>query len=186
LTPPPATLEPTLAANLTATAAAFNRLTAPRSNGIFRIGVEILPGRWESSPGQLFCRWQRRDEQGGILNDFTGASGGTITIRPTDYDVAFNGCGAFHYLDPNAPVVLQSDATAPKGEGVYRVGVEIAPGVWRTQSDADGNCYFARLDVDQNIIDNDFLAGEATVTIAPTDYEVMFDFCTAVEYVGPQ
>lgn len=60
---------------------------------------------------------------------------------------------------------------APFGEGTYIVGVDIAPGLWR--SDGVTSCYWARLSGLSgslgNIIANDNETGSAIVQIGPND-----------------
>jgi len=55
--------------------------------------------------------------------------------------------------------------------GVYLVGVDIAPGVWRNSSTLD-DCYWKRADKYGEIIDNYFGFGGGTIYISPTDFQV--------------
>jgi hypothetical protein len=76
--------------------------------------------------------------------------------------------------------------TKPKGDGFYTVGVEIVPGKWNSTGTGTGDsCYWARLDGDQEILDNHFGNAGGTVTIRPTDYEVTIEGCGTWEYLGP-
>ncbi|MFF9819843.1 hypothetical protein [Streptomyces sp. NPDC014006] len=67
-------------------------------------------------------------------------------------------------------------ATTVSGDGEYRVGIDIAPGTYRTDGPADSalpTCYWER-DKDAkgeftSIIANDDPTGSAVVTILPTD-----------------
>jgi hypothetical protein len=66
-------------------------------------------------------------------------------------------------------------ATSFRGEGTYRVGVDIAPGTYRTAGPAAGRglCYWARLsDLSGSfdaILANDNLEGPGSVTISSSD-----------------
>jgi hypothetical protein len=65
-------------------------------------------------------------------------------------------------------------ATSFRGEGVYRVGVDIAPGTYRTAGPASGrSCYWERQSAFGGgfdaIIANESLRGPGVVTILPTD-----------------
>ncbi len=80
-------------------------------------------------------------------------------------------------------------ATSFKGEGVYRVGVDIAPGTYRTPGPAAGEplCYWERqsgfgggFDA---IIANENLQGPGVVTIAPTDKGFKTSGCQRWEMV---
>jgi hypothetical protein len=55
--------------------------------------------------------------------------------------------------------------------GVYLVGVDIAPGVWRNSSTRD-DCYWKRADKYGEIIDNYFGFGGGTIYISPMDFQV--------------
>jgi hypothetical protein len=57
----------------------------------------------------------------------------------------------------------------PIGPGVYAVGAEVPPGVYRV------GCYWARLDATQEIIDNDLVDdGLLLVNVQPTDAFIEF------------
>jgi len=176
---------PTATPNLaqTATIKAYGLLASPKGDGFYLVGVEILPGKWHCTGTGDGCYWARRDSNQDLINNHFGYAGGTVSIRPTDYEVEFNDCGTWEYVE-NAEKVLRPDATAPKEDGFYTVGVEIAPGRWHSTGTGDG-CYWARLDGNQNLLDNHFGNAGGTVTIRPTDYEVSFEDCGMWEYLGP-
>ena len=79
---------------------------------------------------------------------------------------------------------LQPDATEPKRDGFYTVGVEIAPGRWRSTG-VGASCYWARLGHYQETLDNDYGRAGGEITILVSDYEVEFDECGTWEYVHP-
>ena len=78
----------------------------------------------------------------------------------------------------------QAELTASRGSGFYLVGVDIAPGIWRSTAGSD-SCYWARYDENQNILDNDFGQSGGAVTIRTTDFQVEFDDCGTWEYISP-
>jgi hypothetical protein len=180
LTPAPS---PTPNLAQTATVQALGVLGAPKGNGFYQVGVTILPGKWRSTGRGDACYWARLDVNQGLLGNHFGDAGGTINIRPSDYEVEFSDCGTWEYVENETPV-LAADATQPRGDGFYTVGVEIAPGSWRSTGSND-DCYWARLDGGQDIIDNHFGSAGGTVTVAASDYEVQFSDCGQWEYVGP-
>jgi len=154
----------------------------PKGDGLYTVGVEIAPGKWESAGSGTSCYWARLDAYQETLGNHFGIAGGTITILDTDYEVHVKDCGSWQYIE-GVERELQSDATEPKGDGFYTVGVEIAPGMWRSTGTST-SCYWARLDDHQNTLDNHFGDAGGTVTILASDYEVSFNDCGAWEYAG--
>ncbi|MBN1248712.1 MAG: hypothetical protein JXC32_13720 [Anaerolineae bacterium] len=169
--------------SLTATAEALGAMAAPKTDGFYLVGVDIAPGKWESTGSGDDCYWVRYDDEQNIQNNHYGLAGGTITIRPTDYEVSFEGCGRWVWVE-GAERSLEGDAMEPKGDGFYTVGVEIAPGQWRSTGSGD-DCYWARLDQNQGILDNHYGLAGGSVTIRVSDYEVRFEDCGTWEYLGP-
>jgi hypothetical protein len=180
-TPAPTPIpSPTPNLSQTATVQALGILGAPKGNGFYQVGLTILPGRWRSTGQSEGCYWARLDASQELLGNHFGDAGGTVNIRPSDYEVEFSDCGTWVFVENETPV-LAADATSTKG--FFTVGVEIAPGQWRSTGSGDG-CYWARLDGSQEIIDNHFGNAGGTVTIAASDYEVQFSDCGQWEYVG--
>ncbi len=167
----------------TAMVQAYGVLGTAKGNGFFQVGQTILPGKWRSTGRGTSCYWARLDASQELLGNHFGDAGGTVTIRPSDYEVELSDCGTWEYVENETPV-LTADAASPKGNGFYTVGVEIATGQWRSTGSNDG-CYWARLDGNQEIIDNHFGSAGGTVTVAAADYEVQFSDCGTWEYVGP-
>jgi hypothetical protein len=86
---------------------------------------------------------------------------------------------------PEQDAAVQDDElTAPKGNGFYTVGVEIAPGIWESTG-TDSFCYWEVLDKNQNFIKNHFGEAGGSVTITTDAYEVHFQDCGTWEYRGP-
>jgi hypothetical protein len=166
----------------TATVQAYGSLTVAKGNGIYTVGTEILPGKWRSTGTREDCYWSRLDVNQNIIDNHFGLSGGTVNIRPSDYEVEFLDCGTWEYAEGEV-LVLQDDASAPKGNGIYTVGLEIAPGRWESTGTQD-DCYWARQTDTQDLIDNHFGNAGGTITIQPTDYEVVLWDCGTWEYRG--
>lgn len=185
ITPTPTeTGTPTATPNLaqTATIEAYGVLASPKSSGFFLVGTDILPGKWHSTGTGSVCYWARLDANQNTLDNHFGLSGGTVNVRATDYEINFEDCGIWEYVE-NQEKVLKPDANAIKVDGFYTVGVEILAGIWRSTGTGD-DCYWARLDGNQNIIDNHFGSAGGSVTIRSTDYEVHFEGCGSWEYQG--
>jgi hypothetical protein len=78
------------------------------------------------------------------------------------------------------PNPLQRD----KSDGFYLVGVEIAPGVWRSQGNSD-NCYWSINTRTGDIIKNYFGMAGGTMYIPSTAFQVTLQDCGNWVYLGP-
>ncbi len=165
------------------TVEASDMLSAPKTDGIFSVGVDILPGKWRSTGISTDCYWARLDVNQDLLDNHLGFAGGTVNILETDYAVEFENCGTWEYVE-NADQVLRADATEPKSDGFYTVNVEIAPGRWRSTGTSDA-CYWARLNENQDIVENHFGLSGGTLIIPEGDYEIAFEGCGTWRYLGP-
>ncbi len=155
---------------------------SPKGNGFYTVGEEITPGKWESTGDGNSCYWQRLDDKQETIANHFGLAGGTVTILESDYEVHLEDCGTWNYVEGLARNI-QANATEPKEDGFYTVGVEIAPGKWESTGDGD-SCYWQRLDDKQETIANHFGLAGGTVTILESDYEVHLEDCGTWNYVG--
>lgn len=164
----------------------------PKGDGWYLVNSEIAPGFWRSNAGSISCYWERDKDLNrtldSILGNYFGNSGGLIHILSSDLIVEFNGCGTWTYLPPDYQKILQPNATSLHSDGVYMIGVDIAPGTWRTIG-GYSNCYWER-DRDAlgslgDIISNYFGLAGGFITIAPTDLQVKIDGCGGTTYIGP-
>ena len=83
------------------------------------------------------------------------------------------------------PTATGDPLFAPHGDGNYLVGVDIAPGLWRTEPGFSDRCYWGRLDRSQNTLGNDFGQSGGALQIRPTDFEVTLKNCGAVIFLEP-
>lgn len=74
--------------------------------------------------------------------------------------------------------------TRIRSSGFYLVGVDIAPGSWRSTAGHD-SCYWARYNKSGDILDNHFGLSGGTIFIRATDFEIEFDGCGNWTYLGP-
>lgn len=74
--------------------------------------------------------------------------------------------------------------TGPHGDGVYRVGQEIALGIWRSIPQRDGYCYWARRKYDGILLGEYYGPPGGEILIREGDYEVEFDGCGVWVYMG--
>ena len=88
---------------------------------------------------------------------------------------------------PNATQTTQAQLTAhltaPKGNGFYLVGIDIAPGLWRSTGTQD-NCFWERTNDTLDILDNHFGDAGGLIRIFPTDFQIEFADCGTLEYLG--
>lgn len=141
------------------------------SDGTFVIGEDIAAGTYRNSNSSGGCFWERLSGFTGDLDDTIVNSFTTIlqivTIMDTDVGFSSQDCGTWSQdLSP-----ITADPDAPFGDGIYQVGVEIAPGTWRNE--ASSGCFWARLsgfsgDLDDTIT-NDFSDVQQIVTIEASD-----------------
>jgi hypothetical protein len=133
-------------------------------DGIFRIGLGGIQAGTYRTAGTANCYWARLWVFGGsdILANGAGSGPAVVTIFPDDGGFESSGCGTWLL---NAPAV----PTATPGDGVWRVGVDIQPGTYR--SSGGDPCYWARLFgfAGNSQIDIHLGSGPTIVTIKPTD-----------------
>jgi len=137
-------------------------------DGTWVVGKQIAAGTYHAAGGGD-CYWAReRDLSGGtsaILANDTPSGPVTVTILPTDVGFQTQGCGTW------SPEPATGPQATSFGDGVYAVGIDIAPGTYSAPGGT--NCYWER-DSDltgnsNSIIANDTPTGPVTVPIAPTD-----------------
>jgi hypothetical protein len=74
----------------------------------------------------------------------------------------------------------------PKIDGIFRVNIDIAPGRWKSMSDATEtqSCYWARIANDGSIIQNYFGYGGTSLYIYKSDFAVEFTDCSIMVYLS--
>lgn len=75
--------------------------------------------------------------------------------------------------------------TAPKGDGVYLVGVDIQLGTWQSSGGDGEDCYWVRRKYDAIALQEYSGPPGVSVTLQAVDYEVEFRGCGTWEYVEP-
>ncbi len=149
------------------------------TNGTRLVGSQVLPGRYRSvNPGTASCYWARLRNltgQGDIIaNDF-GSGPRLLEVLPTDLAIESSGCA------PWAEIIgpVTSSPTAAFTDGMYLVGVDVAPGTWRSDGTGTG-CYWARLrniNGTSDIIANNLQTAPAVVTVLPSDLAISVSGC---------
>jgi hypothetical protein len=91
-------------------------------------------------------------------------------------------------LVPESPTEQPLSPTGPHGDGIYLVGAEISPGVWRairTQAmETEHFCYFSRRKYDGIVLGSYYGLPGPDLIIRPGDYEVELDGCGVWVYMG--
>ena len=112
-------------------------------DGTWTVGSNIQPGTYRSSETGNSCYWQRLSGLSGEFDDII-ANGVTdaiwvVEIAPTDAGFSTERCGTW----TEATSAVTSSLTGPFGNGVFLVGIDISPGIWK--SSGGDYCYWARL-----------------------------------------
>ena len=76
----------------------------------------------------------------------------------------------------NTPSPTSDPLKRAKGDGFYLVGVDIAPGVWRSSGTGD-RCYWAVTRANGDIIDNHFGMSGGTAYVSTAGFQVQFESC---------
>lgn len=73
-------------------------LFEPKTNGFYLINTNIAPGVWKSDGSSGSCYWAVTSATGDILSNHFGMAGGTAYVDPTGFQVEFNGCGTWTFI----------------------------------------------------------------------------------------
>jgi hypothetical protein len=156
-------------------------------DGTFTVGVDIAPGTYKNSDSSQACYWERLnsfdDSADAVIANNISTAPMIVTISSTDVGFTSDRCGTWT-LD-NAP--LTSSTTANFGDGTYRVGRDISPGLWKN-TDSSNYCYWQRVSgfggtLDE-IIDNGLSDQIQTVRIQPTDVGFSAQSCGSWQRIG--
>jgi len=145
-------------------------------DGDFQVGTDIKPGTYRSSGNtDGMCYWERAKNASGdtdsLLANDNVSGAGYVTIKSTDKIFKSSGCKDWEAVDAKAQ---GSPATKLVGDGgMFKVGVDIAPGTYKSTGNTDDMCYWERTkDAEQgldSILANDNVTGTAVVTISAKD-----------------
>ena len=139
-------------------------------DGTYQVGKDIQSGTYRTRVGSPGCYYARLRGFGGTIDD-TIANNNTdapaiVTIAATDKGFTSQNCGTW-----TKDLSQISTNKTTFGDGMYIVGTDIMPGIYRNTG-AQG-CYFARLrgfgNTTDDIIANDNVDTQTIVTIAPSD-----------------
>jgi hypothetical protein len=161
-----------------ATAACGSWVVAPTTgpqattfgSGAWIVGIDIAPGIYRSTGMAQSCYWRRVSGFGGGYDESieVGFAGGIQTVSILVTDAGFSAdedCGTWSLIPTEG-----SQATS-FGPGVWLVGVDIAPGTYRSDG-TGGSCFWARLSGFGGTFDEsislEFGSGPQIANIEPT------------------
>ena len=141
-------------------------------SGQRQVGTEVVAGAtYRTRTGSDNCYWERLSGFGGTLDDIEANENtdGPAVVTIGAGDVGFNSRRCGTWTQDLSPITAGPDE--PFGDGTYIVGVDINPGLWK--SDGGDSCYWARLrgfsGTLRDIIANDNVDGPALVQINAGD-----------------
>jgi hypothetical protein len=155
-----------------------------KGDGTFQVGSDIQPGTYRTSENSDgLCYWERSKDAKGevdsiLANDnVTGSS--YVTIKKTDKIFKSTDCKDWY---PVTAAKTGAPKTGMAGDGMYKVGVDIQPGTYKSTGNADDSCYWERskdaLHGVDSITANDNVSGTGIVTIAAGDAYFKSTGCT--------
>ncbi|MFJ5777794.1 hypothetical protein [Streptomyces sp. NPDC093094] len=157
--------------------ATTKKSTTVGGDGDYQVGGDIKPGTYRSTGNSDgMCYWERAKDASGEVDSLLANDNVTgtayVTVKPTDKLFTSSGCSDWETVAPNA------EGGSPKAEmagdgGMLKVGVDIAPGTYKSSGNTDDMCYWERTkDAEHSldsIIANDNVSGSAVVTISASD-----------------
>ena len=144
-------------------------------DGTFRVGKDIKPGTYVSSAASSFGGyWERLSCATGdlecVLANANVKGQSFVTILPSDKFFSSSRMKPWKRAGSVEPV---RPARRFAGDGMFRVGVDIAPGTYKSTSSGSGSGYWQRSSCATGVLDcvlaNDNVDGQAFVEILPTD-----------------
>lgn len=111
--------------------------------GLRIVGTDIEAGTYRTQSAGRNCFWERLSGLDGTIDQIVAKAfnDGPAIVTIAGKDRAFNSRGCARWTQDLSPIT--ADPNAPFGQGVYRVGVDISPGIWQARH--EGSCYWRRL-----------------------------------------
>ncbi|MFD1658141.1 hypothetical protein ACFSL4_07905 [Streptomyces caeni] len=146
-------------------------------DGSYQVGKDIKPGTYRTTGNtDGMCYWERAKDASGeidslLANDnVTGTS--YVTVKATDKLFKSRDCEDWEAV--GTKTAGSPSGSRVKGDGgMYRVGVDIAPGTYKSTGNKDDSCYWERekdaLHSIDSIAANDNVTGTAVVTVSAKD-----------------
>ncbi|MEV0553107.1 MULTISPECIES: hypothetical protein [unclassified Streptomyces] len=147
-----------------------------QGDGDFEVGTDVKPGTYRTTGNtDSLCYWERAKDASGemdsILANDNVSGTSYVTIPAGDKLFKSSGCKDWEAVAARA---TGTPAALVKGNGgMHRVGVDIAPGTYRSTGNTDDLCYWERAkDAShsmESILANNNVSGTAVVTVAAGD-----------------
>jgi hypothetical protein len=129
-------------------------------DGVWLVPAEVAPGIYRV--GQY---WAALDAQQEIIdNDLVDDCFSIMVLGSDASYVEINGQAVLVEFLPVYDPIAEGCT-----DGTFLVGSDIAPGQYRVNP-TDGNAYWARLDANLEIIDNDLQEGQSIVVVDASDF----------------
>ncbi|MDG4864309.1 hypothetical protein P8605_39820 [Streptomyces sp. T-3] len=145
--------------------------------GDFQVGSDVKPGTYRTTGNtDGMCYWERAKDSKGelesILANDNVAGTSYVTIAAGDKLFKSSGCKDWTAVDEKAKGTPPGGPLKGDG-GMYKVGVDIAPGTYKSSGNTDDMCYWERAKDAEHGLDsiaaNDNVSGNAVVTITAKD-----------------
>jgi hypothetical protein len=156
---------------------AAEKKSAVGGSGDYQVGSDIKPGTYRSTGNSDgMCYWERAKDASGELDSLLANDNVTgtayVTLKPTDKLFTSSDCSDWEAVDPNAKGGAPAAEMAGDG-GMFKVGVDIAPGTYKSTGNTDDMCYWERTKDAEHSLDsviaNNNVSGTAVVTISASD-----------------
>ncbi|MEJ8657783.1 hypothetical protein [Streptomyces sp. MS1.AVA.4] len=151
------------------------KAAAIEGDGDFEVPADIKPGLYRTSGNDGMCYWERAKDSKGevdsiLANDNVNGTS-YVTLKPSDKIFKTTGCKDWEAVDEKAKGSPKSEI---KGDGgMFKVGVDIAPGTYKSTGNTDDMCYWERSKDAAHGIDsilaNENVKGTAIVKIGASD-----------------
>lgn len=146
-------------------------------DGDFEVGADVKPGTYRTTGNEDgMCYWERLKDSKGELesilanDNVTGTS--YVTIKPGDKLFKSSDCNGWTAVDETAKGSPKGGDIKGEG-GMFKVGVDIAPGTYKSSGNTDDMCYWERSkDAEhglESIAANENVNGNGIVTITAKD-----------------
>ncbi|MEU9857427.1 hypothetical protein [Streptomyces sp. NPDC047974] len=146
-------------------------------DGDFEVGSDVKPGLYRSTGNKdAECYWERAKDASGEVDSILANDNVTgtayVEIKASDKLFKSTSCGTWEAVDPKA-AGTPSGTTLKGSAGMLKVGVDIAPGTYKSTGNKDAECYWERAKdathgVD-SILANDNVTGTAVVKVTAKD-----------------
>ncbi|MEU3605705.1 hypothetical protein AB0E83_09665 [Streptomyces sp. NPDC035033] len=146
-------------------------------DGDFEVGSDVKPGLYRSTGNKdAECYWERAKDATGEVDSILANDNVTgtayVEIKASDKLFTSTSCGTWEAVDPKA-AGTPSGTTLKGSGGMFKVGVDVAPGTYKSTGNQDAECYWERTKdashSTDSILANDNVTGTAVVKITAKD-----------------